>query len=124
MRILGTPEHEPPEDAFIWTKSPEKTPDKPAYVEIEFEKGIPVALDGKKMNGVDLIQRLNEIAGENGVGRIDHMENRLIGIKSREVYEAPAPLVLLQAHLALEEMTLTKPQLRFKQQVAAESIPI
>jgi argininosuccinate synthase len=118
--ILEDPWNEPPEDAFIWTKSPDKTPNKPAYVEIEFEKGIPVALNGKKLDGVDLIGRLNEIAGENGVGRIDHIENRLVGIKSREVYEAPAPIVLLQAHLALEEMTLTKQQMRFKQKVAVE----
>ncbi len=118
--ILEDPWNEPPEDAFIWTKSPDKTPNKPAYVEIEFEKGIPVALDGQKMDGVSIIARLNEVAGENGVGRIDHIENRLVGIKSREVYEAPAAIVLLQAHLALEELTLTKQQLRFKQQVAVE----
>jgi len=77
-------------------------------------------LDGKKMTGVKLINRLNELAGENGIGRIDHIENRLVGIKSREVYEAPAAVVLLQAHLALEELTLTKPQLRFKYHVASE----
>jgi argininosuccinate synthase len=118
--ILEDPWNEPPEDAFIWTKSPDKTPDKPTYVEIEFEKGIPVALNGKKMAGIALIEKLNKTAGDNGVGRIDHIENRLVGIKSREVYEAPAPLVLLQAHLALEELTLTKQQLRFKQKVAVE----
>ena len=72
------------------------------------------------MDGISLIERLNKLAGENGVGRIDHIENRLVGIKSREVYEAPAPIVLLQAHLALEEMTLTKQQMRFKQGVAVE----
>jgi argininosuccinate synthase len=118
--ILEDPWNEPPEDAFIWTKSPEKTPNKPTYIEIEFEKGIPVALDGEKTEGVSLIGRLNELAGENGIGRIDHIENRLVGIKSRELYEAPAAMVLLQAHLALEEMTLTKQQLRFKQKVAVE----
>jgi argininosuccinate synthase len=118
--ILEDPWNEPPEDAFIWTKSPEKTPDKPTYVEIEFEKGIPVALNGEKMGGVALLEKLNKIAGDNGVGRIDHIENRLVGIKSRELYEAPAPIVLLQAHLALEEMTLTKQQMRFKQKVAVE----
>ena len=99
---------------------PDKTPDKPTYVEIEFEEGIPVALDGEKMDGISLIEKLNKIAGDNGVGRIDHIENRLVGIKSREVYEAPAPVVLMQAHLALEEMCLTKQQLRFKQKVAVE----
>jgi argininosuccinate synthase len=72
------------------------------------------------LNGIALIEKLNKTAGDNGVGRIDHIENRLVGIKSREVYEAPAPLVLLQAHLALEELTLTKQQLRFKQKVAVE----
>jgi argininosuccinate synthase len=72
------------------------------------------------LDGISLIERLNQLAGENGVGRIDHIENRLVGIKSREVYEAPAPLVLLQAHWALEEMNLTKQQLRFKQKVAVE----
>ncbi|MGD0857530.1 MAG: argininosuccinate synthase, partial [Dehalococcoidia bacterium] len=118
--ILEDPWNAPPEDAFIWTRSPDKTPDKPTYVEIEFERGIPVALDGLAMDGISLIERLNKVAGENGVGRIDHIENRLVGIKSREVYEAPAPIVLLQAHLALEEMTLTKQQMRFKQGVAVE----
>jgi argininosuccinate synthase len=118
--ILEDPWNEPPEDAFIWTKSPENTPDQPTYVEIEFARGIPVALNGKKLDGIRLIEHLNRIAGENGVGRIDHIENRLVGIKSRELYEAPAPMVLMQAHIALEEMTLTKQQLRFKQKVAVE----
>jgi argininosuccinate synthase len=118
--ILEDPWNEPPEDAFIWTRSPEKTSDAPRYVEIGFEKGVPVSVDGKKMDGVSLIARLNELAGSHGVGRIDHIENRLVGIKSRELYEAPAAVLLLQAHLALEDMTLTKPQLRFKQQVAVD----
>ncbi len=118
--ILEDPWNEPPEDAFLWTKSPEDTPDKPTFVEIGFEQGIPVVLDGQKMDAVSLLSRLNAVAGENGVGRIDHIENRLVGIKSREVYESPAPVVLLQAHQALEDMTLTKQQLRFKQKVAAE----
>jgi len=118
--ILEDPWNEAPEDAFIWTKSPERTPDKPAYLEIEFVKGIPVSLDGEKLDAIALLDRLNKIAGENGVGRIDHIENRLVGIKSREVYEAPAAVVLLQAHLALEELNLTKQQLRFKQKVAVE----
>jgi argininosuccinate synthase len=118
--ILEDPWNEPPEDAFIWTRSPEKTPDRPSYVEIEFEKGIPVALDGNRTESVDLIGRLNHLAGENGIGRIDHIENRLVGIKSREVYEAPAATVLLQAHQALENLTLSKQQLRFKQKAAME----
>ncbi len=118
--VLEDPWTEPPEDAFLWTKSASEAPDKPAYIEIEFEKGVPVALDGKKMDGVSLIQRVSDLAGSHGIGRIDHIENRLVGIKSREVYEAPAATVLLQAHLALEAMTLSKDQLRFKQKVVPE----
>ena len=118
--VLEDPWVEPPEDAFAWTKSPDASPDSPGYVEIGFEKGIPVTLDGKKMGGIALIQKLNELAGSHGVGRVDHVENRLVGIKSREIYEAPAATVLLQAHQALQAMTLSKEQLRFKQKVAAE----
>ncbi|MDP2729814.1 MAG: argininosuccinate synthase [Dehalococcoidales bacterium] len=118
--VLEDPWVEPPEDAYKWTKSPDRTPDKPAYVEIGFEQGIPVTLDGQKLDGVSLIQQLNELAGKHGVGRIDHIENRLVGIKSREIYEAPAATVLLQAHQALEAMTLAKDQLRFKQKVVQE----
>lgn len=118
--VLEDPWVEPPEEIFTWTRSPDKAPDKPGYVEIGFEKGIPTTVDGQKMNGVSLIQRLNELAGGHGVGRIDHIENRLVGIKSREIYEAPAATVLLQAHQALQAMTLSKAQLRFKQKVAVE----
>jgi argininosuccinate synthase len=118
--ILEDPWNEPPEDAFIWTKSPDKTPSKATYIEIDFKEGIPVGLNGEKLDGISLLEKLNKIAGDNGVGRIDHIENRLVGIKSREVYEAPAAVVLFQAHLALEEMTLTKQQQRFKQKVAVE----
>jgi argininosuccinate synthase len=118
--VLEDPWVEPPEEVFTWTKSPEAAPDAPGYVEIGFERGIPVTLDGQKMAGVSLIQRLNETAGDHGVGRIDHLESRLVGIKSREIYEAPAAVVLLKAHLALEALTLSKDQLRFKQQVAQE----
>ena len=118
--VLEDPWVEPPADVFTWTKSPADAPDKPGYVEIGFDQGIPVSLDGQKMAGVSLIQRLNQLAGEHGVGRIDHLENRLVGIKSREIYEAPAAVVLLQAHQALEAMTLSKDQLRFKQKAAIE----
>lgn len=118
--VLEDPWVEPPADAYAWTKSPVEAPDKPAYLEIGFDKGIPVNLDGQEMDGVNLIMHLNELAGNHGVGRIDQLENRLVGIKSREIYEAPAATVLLQAHQALEAMTLTKEQLRFKQKVAAE----
>jgi len=118
--VLEDPWSEPPEEIYTWTKSPEAAPDKPGYVEIGFEEGIPVTIDGQKLDGVSLIQRLNDLAGTHGVGRVDHMENRLVGIKSREIYEAPAATVLLQAHQALEAMTLSKDQLRFKQRVAGE----
>ncbi len=118
--VLEDPWAEPPEEVFTWTKSPSQASDKPGYVEIGFEKGLPITIDGQKMDGVSLIQRLNELAGRHGVGRIDHLESRLVGIKSREVYEAPAAVVLLQAHQALEAMTLSKAQLRFKQKVAVE----
>jgi len=118
--VLEDPWAEPPDDVYTWTKSPAEAPDKPAYVEIGFEEGIPVTIDGQELDGISLIQRLNELAGEHGIGRIDHVENRLVGIKSREIYEAPAATVLLQAHQALETMTLSKDQLRFKQKVAIE----
>ena len=118
--ILEDPWAEPPEEVFTWTKSPQKAPNKPQYVEIGFEQGVPVSLDGKNISGVELVEKLNAIAGEHGVGRVDHLENRLVGIKSREVYEAPAATVLLAAHIALEQMTLSKDQLRFKARVAQE----
>ena len=117
---LEDPWVEPAEEVFTWTRSPAQAPNEPEYVEIGFEGGIPVTIDRKKMDGVSLIQHLNELAGRHGVGRIDHLENRLVGIKSREIYEAPAATVLLQAHQALEAMTLSKSQLRFKQKVATE----
>ena len=118
--VLEDPWVEPPEEVFAWTKSPDQTPDKPEYVEIGFEQGTPVTIDGQKMDGIALIQKLHELAGNHGVGRVDHIENRLVGIKSREIYEAPAATVLLQAHQALQAMTLSKEQLRFKQKVAVE----
>jgi len=118
--VLEDPWVEPPEDTYTWTKSPAEAPDKPGYVEIGFEKGIPVTIDGQRMNGINLIRRLSELAGNHGVGRVDHVEDRLVGIKSREIYEAPAATVLLEAHRALQAMTLSKDQLRFKQKVAVE----
>jgi len=119
----GVLEHawnEPSEDVFLWTKSPEKTPAQPVYLEIDFDHGIPVSLDGEKLEPVTLVQRVHDLAGQYGIGRIDHIENRLVGIKSREVYEAPAAVVLLKAHQALEDLVLAKEQLRFKAKVAAE----
>ena len=118
--VLEDPWTEPPADIYEWTNSPDKAPNKPEYVEIGFEKGLPVSLNGKKMSLLNLIEKLNVIAGKNGVGRIDHIESRLVGIKSRENYEAPAALVIIQAHIALEYMTMTRNQLRFKEMVARE----
>jgi argininosuccinate synthase len=117
---LEDPWVEPPTDAYTLTKSPGLAPDRPQYLEIRFEKGIPVTLNGKEMDGISLTKKLNEIAGRHGIGRIDHIENRVVGIKSREIYEAPAAVVLIQAHQALEALTMSKDQLRFKQKVAIE----
>jgi argininosuccinate synthase len=118
--ILEDPWEEPPEEIFAWTKSPKDAPEEPYYIEIDFEQGIPLALDGDRLDRITLIQKLNDLAGSHGVGRIDHVEDRLVGIKSREIYEAPAATVLLQAHQALEGLILSKEQLRFKQKVATE----
>ncbi len=121
--ILEDPWEEPPEEVFTWTTSPHstgKTPAEPTYVEITFQHGIPVALNGEDIDGVTLIEMLNKLAGGYGIGRIDHIENRLVGIKSREVYEAPAATVLHAAHKALESLTLGRDQARFKEVVAGE----
>src|ERR1700738_4368883 len=118
--VLEDPWAEPPRDVYSWTRDPRDCPDQPAYLEIGFKGGLPVSLDGRPVDALELVTTLNRIGGENGVGRIDHLENRLIGIKSREIYEAPAAVVLLQAHQALEDITLTKDVARFKDQVAAQ----
>ncbi len=114
---IDDPMAEPPEDAFSWTISPEKAPDKPLYIEIEFDRGIPVKIDGEKMDSVELIKFLNRIIGSYGYGRIDLIESRVIGLKSREVYEAPAALALIEAHSDLERMVLTPRELRFKRMI-------
>ena len=118
--VLEDPWAEPPRDVFVWTRAPEETPDQPAYLEIGFDKGVPTSLNGQRQDGVTLVQNVHNVAGAHGVGRVDHIENRLVGIKSREVYEAPAAAVLLGSHRALEELVLTKDQLRFKSKVASE----
>ncbi|MBI2906169.1 MAG: argininosuccinate synthase [Chloroflexi bacterium] len=118
--VLEDPWNEPPEEIYTLTKSPAKAPDEATYVEIGFARGLPVSLNGRQLDGTALIRELNELAGEHGVGRIDHIENRLVGIKSREVYEAPAATVLLAAHRALEALVLSKDQVRFKETVAQE----
>jgi argininosuccinate synthase len=117
---LDYPEKEPPKDAFEWTVPPEEAPDKPEYVALEFEEGVPVAINGKKEDKITLISLLNKIAGKNGVGRVDHIEDRLVGIKSREVYEAPAALSIIEAHKDLEKLVLTRHELAFKEPVDAQ----
>ncbi|TYS57861.1 argininosuccinate synthase [Sutcliffiella horikoshii] len=112
--VLENPWNEAPEAAFDWTNPIELTPDQPEYVEISFDKGVPVALNEKQMGLVDLIEELNLLGGKHGVGRIDHIENRLVGIKSREVYENPAALILIQAHKELEFLTLPREVSQFK----------
>lgn len=118
--ILEDPWVEPRADAFAWTVDPAKAPNEAEYIDIEFEHGKPMALDGVKMDGVPLIERLNQLGGKHGVGRIDHVENRLVGIKSRELYEAPAAVILHAAHRELETLCLTKQAARFKAIVAQE----
>ncbi len=112
--ILEDPWAAPPEDAYELTTALEDAPDTPDVVEIGFEQGVPVTLNGKSYKLSELILELNTIAGKHGVGRIDHVENRLVGIKSREVYEAPAAMTLIKAHKELEDITLVKDVAHFK----------
>ncbi|MHA1283043.1 MAG: argininosuccinate synthase [Promethearchaeota archaeon] len=112
--ILEHPEVEPPEDSKEWTVPPEKAPDQPEYVTINFEEGIPVGLNGEKMDPVSLINELHKIGCKHGVGRIEHMEDRAIGLKSRETYEVPAALILIKAHKDLEKYVCTKHENSFK----------
>jgi argininosuccinate synthase len=118
--VLEDPWEEPPGDVYAWTRDPRECADVPTYIEVGFRHGIPVSLDGEAVDPLRLVTELNRIGGENGVGRIDHLENRLIGIKSREIYEAPAAVLLLQAHQALEDITLPKEVARFKDLVAQQ----
>jgi argininosuccinate synthase len=111
---LEDPMNEPLEEVFLMTQAIEATPDQPEYIEISFTKGIPTHLNGAALSPVDLITQINEIAGRHGVGRIDMVENRLVGIKSREIYEAPALLVLIDAHRDLESLTLTADVTQYK----------
>jgi argininosuccinate synthase len=112
--VLEDENIEPPEDAFVMTRALSKVPKKPRYIEIEFVKGVPVKLDGKSRSLVGIIEALNDIAGQYGVGRFDQIENRLVGIKSREVYEAPAAEVLLKAHNELEYLVMDREFLHYK----------
>jgi argininosuccinate synthase len=118
--MLEDPWVAPPEEIYAWTRAVKDAPDAPREVEIGFVRGRPVSLDEHEMDGVTLVQTLNEWAGEHGVGRTDLVEDRLIGIKSREIYEAPAAWTLYVAHEALEQLTLSKPQLRTKNSLRQE----
>ncbi|ASS76599.1 argininosuccinate synthase [Tumebacillus algifaecis] len=115
--VLEDPWAEAPEAAFEWTVNAQDAPNTPEYVEIGFEKGVPVSLNGQALGLVELIEQLNKLGGAHGVGRIDHVENRLIGIKSREVYEAPGALILIAAHRELETITLPREVAHFKPQL-------
>ncbi len=117
--VLEDPWNEPPEDMFEITKSPEDAPDKPTFIEIGFEQGIPVSLDGVAMDPVDLIYKLNEIGGENGIGREDLVENRLVGMKSHGVYETPGGTILVTAQKELESIVLDRDTMHYKDVVAS-----
>jgi argininosuccinate synthase len=118
--VLEDPWGAPPRDVFQWTVDPDEAPARAKELIVGFREGVPVTLDGKAMGGVALIEKLNDLGGTHGVGRIDQIENRLVGIKSREIYEAPAAVILHLAHRALEDMVLSKESLRSKARMADE----
>ncbi|NLP44582.1 MAG: argininosuccinate synthase [Peptococcaceae bacterium] len=115
---LEDPWNEPKDDLYLLGVSPEKAPDKPVYVELEFEQGIPVAVDGERLGPVELLEKLNQLGGENGIGIVDMVENRLVGMKSRGVYETPGGTILYTAHQNLELLTLDRATLHYKEQIA------
>ncbi|HKY63305.1 MAG TPA: argininosuccinate synthase [bacterium] len=112
--ILEDPWNEPPADMFLLSKSPEAAPDKPTVIEVEYEKGNPVAVNGQKLSPANLLAKLNELGGENGVGRVDLVENRFVGMKSRGVYETPGGTILHTAHRAIESITLDREVLKIR----------
>lgn len=115
---LEDPSKPAPDDVWVMTKSPEEAPNKPAFVEVGFEKGNPVSLDGQKVDPVTLISKLNKLGGDHGVGRIDLVENRFVGMKSRGAYETPGGTILMEAHQALEQLTLDRTVTHLKQELA------
>lgn len=117
---LEDPDVEPPPGAFEWVTQPQDAPDTPGYLELGFVEGVPRFVDGREMGDLELIRHVNQFAGKHGVGIIDHVEDRLVGIKSREVYEAPAALTIIEAHRDLEQMVLTRHELAFKGAVERE----
>jgi argininosuccinate synthase len=118
--VLEDPWEAPPRDVYRWTVDPGEAPAKPREIVVGFRAGIPVSIDGESLDGAALVERLNAVAGKHGVGRIDQIEDRLVGIKSREIYEAPAAVVLHTAHRALEDLVLSKESLRLKERIADE----
>ena len=112
--VLEDPMNRPPLDIYTMTTDPEKAPEEATEIEVEFKAGLPVAIDGEQMSYLDIIAKMNQIAGDNGFGRIDMIENRMIGVKSRECYEAPGALALIVAHRGLEDMCLEREVLRYK----------
>src|ERR1051325_4868199 len=117
---LEEPNYAPPEEIYQWTRSLENSPDTPRMLTIGFENGVPVSLDGEKMDALPLVLTLNKIAGEHGIGRVDIMEDRMLGLKVRENYECPAAVVILTAHRALEALVCTQGELKFKASVDRE----
>ena len=115
---LEDPANEPKDDVYVISRPLSKTPDKPDYVEVGFNEGVPVKLNGKKINGVKLIEQLNRLGGKHGIGQVDLVENRLVGIKSRGVYETPGGTILTTAHNALESLTLDRETMHYKQQIS------
>jgi len=115
---LEDPANEPKENLFLMSRPVSETPNKPDYVKIGFDKGVPVGLNGKKITGVKLIETLNRLGGKHGIGQVDLVENRLVGMKSRGVYETPGGTILVTAHRTLESLTLDRETMHYKQQVA------
>ena len=115
---LENPWNLPKDEMFVLSKSPELAPDKPTFVEVEFEKGVPIGADGQRMDSVSLLKYLNKIGGDNAIGRVDIVENRLVGMKSRGVYETPAGTILYNAHREIEMLVLDKATLHFKEMIA------
>ena len=118
--VLEDPMNEPPDDIYVLTTDPKTAPDEPEYVALKFDHGTPVGLNGETMSGVDLVEGLSEIAGRHGVGRIDHIEDRVVGLKSREIYECPAASVIIPAHIDLEKYVLTRREREFKEMADRE----
>jgi argininosuccinate synthase len=118
--ILENPNRVPPAEMFELTVSPEKAPDKTTQIELEFSQGVPTKLNGKKMDALAIFQKLNELGGQNGIGRVDLVENRFIGMKSRGVYETPGGTILFIALRAVESLTIPKDELHARDRISAE----